>query len=382
MDPNTKHQTLNTRISRCIELARLGAGSVSPNPMVGSVIVDADGRVVGEGYHQRYGEAHAEVNAVADAKRNGANLHDATIYVSLEPCSHHGKTPPCADLIIREGIPRAVIGMRDPFPKVDGAGIERLRAAGVEVTVGVLEDECRRLNRAFIHHVQTGRPLVTLKIAQTLDGRTATATGESKWITSEDSRRRVHQWRAEQDAVLVGAGTAHADDPSLTVRLAEGRNPIRIVLDRAGTLPPTLKLFTDAHAGQTLVVTAEDVRPSYIGPALHLPAPVVNGHVDLTWILDRLGAGDTPLGRPVQSVLVEAGTGLATAMLPLADRIALFLAPKLLGSPARPAFGDLGIERMHEAIGMRIETVEQAGEDVLVVCERRNGDSPNEGINR
>ena len=238
-------------MQRCLALAARGAGYVSPNPLVGAVLVGPDGDVLGEGWHRRYGGPHAEAEAVRDAEARGhaGRLAEATLYVSLEPCSHHGKTPPCADLIVDRAIPRVVVAHEDPFPEVAGRGLRRLRA---EVTVGVGEREARRLNEAFLRHVATGRPLVSLKWAQTLDGQVATRSGDSRWVSSEASRALVHRWRAEMDAVLVGAGTARADDPRLTVRHVEGPQPLRVVLDRAGALPPSLQLFSDAQAGRTL----------------------------------------------------------------------------------------------------------------------------------
>jgi len=252
-------------MARCLDLARRGAGSVSPNPMVGSVIVAPDGNVVGEGWHAEWGGDHAERAAVIDAERRGLADHllDSTLYVSLEPCNHHGRTPPCTELILDRRIPRVVVGTIDASPAVQGAGIARLSEAGVSVSVGVLEDKCRRLNEAFFVRARSGRPLVTLKIAQTIDGFTATETGDSRWISCEASRARVHQWRAEADAVLVGSGTARADDPALTVRHVEGRQPWRIVLDREGTLPGSLRVFSDGHVGSTVAVVGPGAAPEY-----------------------------------------------------------------------------------------------------------------------
>jgi diaminohydroxyphosphoribosylaminopyrimidine deaminase/5-amino-6-(5-phosphoribosylamino)uracil reductase len=360
---------------RCLALAVRGAGHVSPNPLVGAVLVGPDGAVLGEGWHGHYGGPHAEVEAVRDAEARGhaARLPEATLYVSLEPCSHHGKTPPCADLLVEKGIRRVVVAHEDPFPAVAGRGLARLRAAGVDVAVGVLEREAKRLNEAFLRHVATGRPLVTLKWAQTLDGQVATASGDSRWVSSEESRRLVHRWRAEADAVLVGAGTARADDPQLTVRLVEGRQPLRIVLDRAGMLPPSLRLFSDADAGRTVAVVGERAAPAYAevlkaAGGRVLRAPERGGHLDLDALLAALGAGDgLPDGaRAVQSILVEAGPGLATAFLrrDLADRLFVFVAPKVLGA-GTPAVGDLGIARMAEARGFAEAAWEPVGPDVL-----------------
>lgn len=371
-------------MQRALTLARRGAGAVSPNPMVGAVLLSADGHVLGEGWHGCYGGPHAEVWAVRDAARRGHNdLSDATMVVTLEPCSHHGKTPPCADLILDQDIPRVVIATLDPFSEVAGRGAERLRTAGVAVTVGTCEPEARRLNAAFLTHVQTGRPLVTLKIALTLDGRLATHSGDSRWVSGPKSRKRVHRWRAEMDAVLVGTGTAAADDPQLTVRhvpLGEGQGqPLRIVLDRTGRLPARLRLFSDEYAARTIAVTSSAAIPEYAetlreagGRVWHVPER--NKHLDLGALLDGLGAGgNLPAGaRPVQSLLVEAGPGLATALLDLdlVDRVAAFVAPKILGA-GREAIGDLGAERMADALTFADHRWETIGDDALLLGVRR-----------
>jgi diaminohydroxyphosphoribosylaminopyrimidine deaminase/5-amino-6-(5-phosphoribosylamino)uracil reductase len=230
-------------MTRCLELALLGSGHTAPNPMVGAVLVHED-RVIGEGYHRQYGQAHAEVNCLASVKGEDRPLiQDSTLYVSLEPCAHFGKTPPCADLIIREKIPRVVVGCRDPFPEVDGKGIERLQAAGVEVLTGVLEKECIALNkRFFIFHTKY-RPYILLKWAQTANGKIAGPEGARMLISNEYTNRLTHKWRAEEAAILVGTNTALLDDPSLTTRLWTGPDPIRLVIDKELRLPGTLKLF-------------------------------------------------------------------------------------------------------------------------------------------
>lgn len=359
---------------RCLELARRGAGHVSPNPMVGAVLIGPGGEVLGEGWHRAYGEAHAEPNAIAEAEeRHGPEaLREATLYVNLEPCSHHGKTPPCADLIVEKGIPRVVVGMSDPFPEVRGRGLERLRAHGVEVITGVLERACRRLNEAFTRHIETGRPLVTLKVAQTLCGHVATETGDTRWVTGKTARRRVHRWRAELDGVLVGSGTARADDPRLTVRHVEGHQPARFVLDRRGTLPPDLNLFTDDFAGHTTAILGEGrAAPPYAerlqaaGGRL-LRTPEREGHLDLKVLLETLGQEGFSEWRSVQSLLVEAGPGLATALFrqDLVDRFFLFIAPKLLGSGI-PTLRSLGIDEMVDALTFAESRWEPVGEDLL-----------------
>ncbi|MBT8401451.1 MAG: bifunctional diaminohydroxyphosphoribosylaminopyrimidine deaminase/5-amino-6-(5-phosphoribosylamino)uracil reductase RibD [Rhodothermia bacterium] len=359
-------------MERCLDLARRGAGSVSPNPMVGSVLVDESGSVIGEGWHQMFGGPHAEVHAIDDAERkNGRDaLKSATLVVNLEPCSHHGKTPPCADLIIDNGIPRVVVGITDPNPEVSGRGIERLRESGVDVTTGVLAADCARLNEPFLHHQRTGRPLVILKVAQTLDGFVAAADGRSQWITGEVSRRRVHQMRAELDSVMVGSGTAQSDDPALTVRLTEGRQPWRIVLDREGTLSADLKLLNDEHPDRTIVAVGEGVNPAYgsefrnRGGAV-IEVPVHNEHLDLGAVFNVLGRGNENVP-PLLSVLVEAGPALGSALIRerLVDRLHLFVAPKIMGNGIA-SFRDLGISQLDEAITFAQSKWEPVGDDML-----------------
>ena len=363
-----------------------GASIASPNPTVGAALVGATGEVLAAEHTAPYGGPHAEVRAIEQTvDAHGAEaLQTATLFVTLEPCSHHGKTPPCADLIVERGIPRVVVGMRDPFPAVAGRGIRRLEAAGVEVVVGVREAACRRLHEAFVTRVGEGRPMVALKWAQTLDGAVATRTGSSQWISSGESRALVHRWRAESDAVLVGAGTARHDDPALTVRhvpLGGRPQPLRLVLDREGALPSSLRLFTDAHTSRTIAVVAEGVRPAYAdalrdagGHVLHLPETERAGvrHLDLPVLLAVLAAG--PAGHlPVQSLLVEPGPGLATALMQqdIADRLYAFVAPKWVGGDGRRVLGPLGVDQMAEAQGFAESRWEFVGSDVLLRAYRR-----------
>ena len=359
-------------MARCLELAARGAGSVSPNPMVGCVIVAPNGTVLGEGWHEKFGGPHAEVRAVYEVvQRHGAGaLQSSTMIVNLEPCSHQGKTPPCADLILANRIPRVVVGLTDPNLQVAGAGMRRLRDQGVEVVEGVLAERCARLNEAFLRHTVTGLPLVVLKIAQTLDGCVATAGGDSRWISGEESRRRVHEMRATLDAVLVGSGTARSDDPALTVRSTHGRQPRRIVLDRTGTLPASLKLFSDDHADRTMAVVGEGRRPPYAdtlrsrgGTILEIEE--LDDLLDLRLVLEALGRGSGGV-LPIQSVLVEAGPRLATVLVRngLIDRMHLFVAPILIGVGKR-AFGDLGVSRLKDAVSFTETRWEQVGADAL-----------------
>jgi diaminohydroxyphosphoribosylaminopyrimidine deaminase/5-amino-6-(5-phosphoribosylamino)uracil reductase len=249
-------------MQRCIELARKGAGSVAPNPMVGSLLVHND-LIIGEGWHQRYGEAHAEVNCIRSAEENGFAhvIAKSTIYVSLEPCAHFGKTPPCSDLIIKHKIPKVVIGCRDPFKEVDGKGIEKLKAAGVGVVVDVLKDECIDLNKRFFTFHQQKRPYIILKWAQTKNGMMASRSSERLMISNEMTNRLVHQWRSEEASILVGTNTALLDDPQLTNRYFPGKQPVRLVLDKQLRLPNTLKLFNDD--AKTIIFNCEEGNMQY-----------------------------------------------------------------------------------------------------------------------
>jgi diaminohydroxyphosphoribosylaminopyrimidine deaminase / 5-amino-6-(5-phosphoribosylamino)uracil reductase len=353
---------------RALDLAARSAGSVSPNPMVGAVIVGPDRMVIGEGWHERYGGPHAEINALRSVE--GKDLTDATLYVTLEPCSHFGKTPPCAEAIAATAIKRVVVATRDPNPLVSGQGNRRLREAGIEVVVGTLEREARRLNEAYIHYITSGMPFVAIKMAQTLDGFTALPSGESRWITGEYSRRRVHELRAVYDAVMVGTRTALVDDPSLTLRYGvEGRNPKRVVLDRQLTLPSDLRIFSDEHRHLTIVITAESLIDSPRASELRdsgvqvFGAPVTPRGLKLPEVLRILGENG------VASLLVEGGAGLAGAYIKegLAQKLILFLAPKLFGH-GMPAFAGLEVQRLDEAYAVNIQEVEVVGEDLMVVA--------------
>ncbi|HRR08502.1 MAG TPA: bifunctional diaminohydroxyphosphoribosylaminopyrimidine deaminase/5-amino-6-(5-phosphoribosylamino)uracil reductase RibD [Rhodothermales bacterium] len=364
-------------MQRCLELAKKGAGAVSPNPLVGCVLVSPDNEVLAEGWHRRFGGPHAEVEAIRTATQVHTNqsLRSCTLYVNLEPCSHYGKTPPCADLILKHGIPRVVTGMKDPNPMVAGKGIERLRIHGVEVLENVLEHGCKRLNEPFTHHLRTSYPHVHLKIAQTLDGSVATASGHSQWVTDSEARKKVHLWRASHDAVLVGYQTARNDNPALTVRHVEGRQPIRIVLDRMGQLPDTLQIFRDGWVSKTWVVVAPNVKPVYEA-LLHKAGgklvynPIHGGHLTLSVLFRQLAEGS--LGQVIQSVLVEAGPGLSTALIQqdLVDRLSLFIAPKLVGGGV-PSFRGIGISSMDQAIDFVEYIWEQVGSDLLFTGWRR-----------
>jgi diaminohydroxyphosphoribosylaminopyrimidine deaminase/5-amino-6-(5-phosphoribosylamino)uracil reductase len=352
---------------QCVELARRGKGYVSPNPLVGAVIVKGK-RIVGRGYHRKFGEAHAEINALRDA---GQKARGATLYVNLEPCSHYGKTPPCTDAIISSGIRRVVVGMIDPNPLVKGKGIRALNSAGVEVRTGILSDECRKLNEFFIKKLMTGLPFVTLKIAQTLDGKIALTNGSSQWITSKESRKRVHQLRAEYDAVLVGARTVQLDDPRLTVRFVRGRNPKRILLDGSLSTPLSGRLFSDGFRSLTIVFvrrggSAVFERRKEILKSRGVRIIEVGAHRDGTLSLKALLESLADLN--ILSVLVEGGQQVFTQFLEegFVDRLLVFVSPKVYGCDGVPAFGHLG-----HAFNYSSSSVELVGGDLLIECEAR-----------
>lgn len=361
-------------MQRALSLAQKGAGYVSPNPMVGSVIVSEEGDLIGEGYHERYGKEHAEVLALRDVKER-EKLKGATLYVTLEPCAHHGKTPPCADLIANTPFKRVVVAMKDPSEKVNGKGIRKIQEAGIHVESGLLQKEAEELNESWLHYITFNRPFITLKIAQTADGYVAAPNGESKWITCKESRKKVHLWRSQMDAVMVGRYTAMLDNPSLTVRHLEGRQPKRIVLDGPFELPRNLNLFSDAYEEKTIIVTHnQENSESGSDPMLRLltnnyfrgEVLVVDqqdGHVNLGQAMEKLAS----LG--ITSLLAEAGQSLSVALLRagLVDRLQLFIAPKILGGGTKSLSG-LGLNRMEDLVPFHSYSWEQVGSDMLLTA--------------
>lgn len=351
-------------MKRCLELAMKGAGKVSPNPMVGSVVVH-DGEVIGEGFHEHYGGPHAEVNAIASVV-DKSRLRHSTLYVNLEPCSHFGKTPPCSDLIIETGIPRVVTGCRDPHAAVAGKGIAKLLAAGISVIEGVLEEESMKLNEAFIKYHTTGLPFVSLKLAQTLDGKIATSSGASRWITGKESRTEVHRLRARYDAVMAGEATVRLDNALLTVRNIEGRNPVRIVVDRRLCLSAEAAVF--GPEAPTIVFASRDCRFLPQAESLEkmgVDVVFVNDHaegLDLREVLEELHR------RNILSVLVEGGSRLAASFIhkKLADKLYMFIAPKLFGADALSSFAPLGITMPEQALDLCFETPKFFGKDILL----------------
>lgn len=349
-------------MKQALRLARRGQGRTSPNPMVGAVIVK-DGRVIGRGYHRNYGGAHAEVNAIRNARED---VSGATLYVTLEPCAHYGKTPPCTEAIIRNKIERVVIGVIDPNSLVSEKGVSALRQRGIEVQVGVLEEDCRRLNEAYFKHIATGLPLVTVKFAQSLDGRIATATGNSRWISSEKFRRVAHRWRAASDVIMVGIESVLADDPQLTVRLVKGKSPVRVILDSRLRIPLEARVVREQEAAPTIIATtsradaAKKARLEEMGVEV-LAVPVSGGRIDLKKLLGLLG------GRGYTSVLVEGGGGMITSCLRqrLADKIVAAIAPRIIGEGIA-AVGDLGISRVSRALRLSFDRVYRSGDDLVI----------------
>lgn len=340
--------------------AAKGLGRTSPNPAVGAVLVK-NGRVIARGHHARAGGPHAEVVAIRAA---GGRARGADLYTTLEPCDHYGKTPPCSRAILEAGVRRVFVGSSDPNPLVNGKGVARLRAAGVDVAAGVLGDACDALNAHWFRFMRDRRPYVTLKAAVTLDGRIATRTGDARWVTGEEARRWVHRLRDRVDAVLVGAGTARADDPRLTARLpgGRGRDPVRVVLDTELALPAGLKLFHARSEAPTLLAHATP-RTRRLGPGVELlRCRRGEGGVDLRDLLAKLAA------RGVTHLLVEGGARVHAGFLEqgLVDRVAVLVAPKLAGSDGVPLFAGRGPARMADALRLEEVQVERLGDDVLV----------------
>jgi diaminohydroxyphosphoribosylaminopyrimidine deaminase/5-amino-6-(5-phosphoribosylamino)uracil reductase len=365
----TEHAHMRTALT----LAQRGLGNVWPNPSVGCVIV-RDERVIARGWTQPGGRPHAEAVALS---RAGAAARGATAYVSLEPCCHFGRTPPCTDAMIAAGIARAVVALRDPDPRVNGEGLMRLREAGIAVEDGVMQDEAAALNAGFILRITAGRPLVTLKLATTLDGRIATASGESRWISAEPARRFVHRLRAGHDAVMVGSGTALADDPHLTVRLpgavpAGHLGPVRIVADGRLRLPLTSVLVATARTTPTWVLTTRDADRQRVAAFTDAGVVVIAVPADESGQPEPLAALRALAARGLTRVLVEGGARLAASLLRqnLVDRLAWFHAPGLLGADARPAIEALGLESLAAMPKFRVLETAAIGPDHLTLMTR------------
>jgi diaminohydroxyphosphoribosylaminopyrimidine deaminase/5-amino-6-(5-phosphoribosylamino)uracil reductase len=335
--------------------------------MVGAVIVKG-GRVIARGYHRLFGGDHAEVDAL---KRATEDVTDSTLYVTLEPCRHWGKTPPCTDAIVKNKIAKVVVGMLDPFPEMRGKSIELLNQHGIETVVGVLEDECRTLNEVYLKWITAGQPYVTVKWAQTLDGRIATAQSSSRWISSPESLKLAHRLRATHDAILVGVGTVIKDNPELTTRLVKGRNPVRVVLDSKLRIPLDSKVLANQAAAKTLVAATPAAPPEKLAALKNMGIEVLftppdpAGRVDLNILLKTLGE------RGVSSLLVEGGGEIITSFLRLglADKIICIIAPKLMGS-GTDVIGELNITDLSQALKLTFTKVYRSGVDIVVEVRR------------
>jgi diaminohydroxyphosphoribosylaminopyrimidine deaminase/5-amino-6-(5-phosphoribosylamino)uracil reductase len=355
---------------RAIELAERGRGFTSPNPLVGAVIVK-DGRIIGEGYHEKYGELHAERNALASLTEPAQG---ATIYVTLEPCCHYGKTPPCTEAIIAHGLSRVVIGSRDPNPKVSGKGARQLREAGITVEEDFLREECDRLNPIFFHYITTGLPYVVMKYAMTLDGKIATKTGASKWITGEEAREEVQHLRHRCRGIMVGIGTVLADDPMLNVRFTGGRSPVRIICDSGLRLPLDGAIARTAREYETIVAcaTADPKRQKALeelGIEV-LPVDDGTGRVDLKRLMELLGE------KNIDSILLEGGGTLNDSMLrqKFVQELQVFVAPKIFGGAgAKTPVEGIGVELPSAAVSFHLEKMRQIGADLLMEYKVQSG---------
>lgn len=351
------------QMRKCISLAKKGEGYVSPNPLVGAVVLDKNNVVAGYGFHQKLGEAHAEVNAL---KMAGDKARGGTIIVNLEPCSHYGKTPPCADLIIKTGIKKLIVGVVDPNPKVAGKGIKKCTDAGIEVITGVLKDECLDLNEIFFKNQITKKPFIAIKIATTSDGKIAAKTGDSKWITSEKSRNIVQKLRNKYDAILTGSNTVIIDNPSMNCRIRNTRSPIRVLVDSNLASPPSSSFFK--NDGTKVIVAVKDSISEkqlqlYPANVEFLKCPLKNGKIDLVYLTQKLFA------KGIYSILVEAGGTLNGAMLKeqLVDKIYHFIAPKVIGDRcAKNWVEGFDLEKINESIKLNFKKVTFLSPDVLI----------------
>lgn len=354
-------------MKRAVALAKRGAGWVNPNPMVGAVLVK-DGRIIGEGFHEFFGGPHAEVNAIRACTAASEQVEGSILYVTLEPCAHEGKTPPCVNLIAEQKIARVVIGITDPNPLVNGQGIRFLQSRGIQVEVGVMEPQIRELNEIFIKYIHTTRPFVVLKSAMTLDGKIATVTNASRWITGERSRKMVHHMRKQLSAVMVGVDTVIFDDPMLNIRMkGEWKNPLKIIADTHGRIPLEAKVLT--HDPQlTIVASSEHADRKKLKDierkgAQVLICPLKNDKVDLAFVMKSLGA----MG--IDSVMIEGGSTIAFSALQerLVDKVVNFIAPKILGGVNAPtAVGGTGISSMDDAIDLVNMRTRKIGKDLML----------------
>lgn len=357
-------------MQRAIELATLARGRTSPNPLVGAVIVK-DGKIIGEGYHKKAGTPHAEIHAL-DAAGNEAR--GATLYVSLEPCCHQGRTPPCTEAIIKSGIKRVVIATLDPNPKVAGGGWQRLKEAGIDAEYGLLQEAAAELNEVFFKYIQSGLPYVALKTAMTLDGKIAAGSGDSRWITGPEARQYVHQLRNTYDAIMVGIGTVLADNPQLNTRLDEsqGRDPIRIIIDNQLDLPLNSIIARSSREQPSLVFCGNQIDEDKASELTRLGVEIIkteleNGLVPVQQVLTILAQ------REITSILVEGGAELNASLIEkgLVDKFYWFIAPKIIGGrKAKSPVGGSGCQFMREALELRIRDIKSLGRDILITAEK------------
>lgn len=362
-------------MKRAMELAVKGRGYTNPNPVVGAVIVK-DGRIIGEGYHEKYGELHAERNALAACTEDPAG---ADLYVTLEPCCHYGKTPPCTEAIIGAKIARVYVGSSDPNPLVAGKGVAQLREAGIEVTEGFMKDECDALNKVFFHFITTGKPYVTLKYAMTADGKIATTTGQSQWITGESARRDAHRLRHENAVIMVGIGTVLTDDPMLNCRIHGGVDPVRVICDTSLKIPRESKIVKTAKEVPTIIATCTGYDENALSAGKKdklkeleeagcriMSVPMKDGTTDLYEVIKRLG------DEKLDSVLVEGGAGLAYSAMSegLVNRVVTYIAPKIFGgSAAKTPVGGHGVESPSQAFNMKLTGIRDVAGDIRMEYE-------------
>ena len=358
-----------------LELAKKGIGRVHPNPMVGAVIVK-DGKILGQGYHKKCGEGHAEVNAFKDAEEKNENVEGAEMYVTLEPCSHFGKTPPCADKIIEKKISKVFIGTLDPNPLVAGRGVKKLKDAGIYVEYGILESECYKLNEVFMKYIVKKEPFVVMKTGMSLDGKIATYSGESKWITEERSREDVHNLRNELTGIMVGINTVLKDNPQLTCRVNGGRNPIRIIVDSNLKIPMDCKIVNTAKEVETIIATTDKANLDKINSLEDkgvkiIVVPSKNGKVNLKELMTILGK------LKIDSILLEGGGTLNFSALEegIVDKVKIYIAPKIIGGKdSKTPIEGKGIDNLKDAFKITNLSVSTIGEDILVEGYVEKGD--------
>ena len=355
-----------TYINQCIQLAKRGAGHVSPNPLVGCVI-EKNFKILGKGHHKKYGEAHAEVNAVADAKKKDNKIKGTTLYVNLEPCSHFGKTPPCTDLIINEEFSEVIIGTTDPNKFVNGNGIKKLKDAGIKVTCGILEDNCKELNKFYFKYITQKLPYVTLKIAQSIDGKIALNNFDSKWISGIESRKFVHKLRSEYDSVLIGTNTAKYDNPELTVREVKGRDPVRFIIDRKLKLPKKdLKFFKTPGDAETILITS--IKKKKINKKFsQIYIKDKKNNISIRKILKEI------YKQNISSVLVEGGANLFSqfARTGLFDDLYLIVAPKIIGKGIS-SFKDFEINKLKKSKKLHLQKKINSDSDLILYYKNLN----------